>query len=103
VAHGIDLAEVIKQGGDGGQLAADGTGGQAPPLEVFAPGNEVGAGDLAHLLGPFNTGKRGEVPDVEAVSAPGARVIEVGKPLQLGRHVAQALKLGPAQALAFRF
>jgi hypothetical protein len=53
----------------------------------------VGAGDLPHLLGPLDAGKRGEVPHVEAVSAPGAGVVEVRKPLQLGRHVREALEL----------
>ena len=34
----------------------------------------MGAGDPAHLLGALHAGKRREVPDVEAVGAPGAGV-----------------------------
>ena len=41
--------------------------------------------------------------DAEAVSAPGARVVQVNEPLQLGRHLAQALELGAAQAPSLRF
>ena len=40
------------------------------------PGDQVGAGDLAHLLGPFDPCKGRELLHVIAVSAPGARVIE---------------------------
>jgi hypothetical protein len=63
----------------------------------------VGAGDLPHLLGALNAGEGRELLDVAAVRAPGARVVEVGKPLQLPGHLAQPLELGAAQAFAFRF
>ena len=97
VADRINFAQVVKKRGDRGELSADRTGGQAAALEVFAPGDQVSASDLAHLFGAFDAGKGGELFDVDAVGAPGARVVEVGKPLQLGRHLPQALELGAAQ------
>jgi hypothetical protein len=44
MADGVDLAEVVKQGGDRSELAPDGALGQAPPFEVFAPGDSGGRG-----------------------------------------------------------
>jgi hypothetical protein len=42
VSDRVNLAQVIKERGDRGELAADGTLGQAAALEVFAPGDQVG-------------------------------------------------------------
>ncbi len=80
VANRIDFAQVVEKRGDRGELSADRTGGQAAALEVFAPGDQVSASDLAHLFGAFDAGKGGELFDVDAVGAPGVRVVEVGKP-----------------------
>jgi hypothetical protein len=78
---------VIKERGDRGQLAPDGALGQATAFEVFAPGDQVGAGDLSHLSRVFYAGKGREFCYIDPVSTPGARVIEVNKPLHFGRHL----------------
>jgi hypothetical protein len=40
---------------------------------------QVGAGDLAHFLGPLHAGEGDEALQIEAVGVPGAGVIEVGE------------------------
>jgi hypothetical protein len=56
----------------------------------------VGAGDLAHFFGLFHAGKGRELLYIDPISAPGARVIEVGEPLELRRYISQPLELGAA-------
>jgi hypothetical protein len=61
--------------------------GLAALLEVFSPGNEVGARDLPHLSGALDAGEGREVLNVEPVGARGPGVIRVYEPPQLGRQV----------------
>jgi hypothetical protein len=53
-------------------------------VQVLAPSDQVGAGDLAHLLGTFDAGEGRELLDVIAVRPRGAGVVQVREPLQLG-------------------
>jgi hypothetical protein len=96
VADRINLAEMVEERGDRGQLAPDGAGGQAAPFEVFSPSNQVGAGHGAHFFGALDAGEGREFFHIDPVSAPGAGVIQVRKPFHLGRHVPQPLELGAA-------
>jgi hypothetical protein len=102
VVYGTHLAEVIKKGCNRGQLTADGAPGQAAALEVCSPSDQVSASDLAHLFGEPDAGEPCEVPDVEPVGAPGAGVVEIGEPLQFGRHIRKSLELGSAEPFCFR-
>jgi hypothetical protein len=93
VADRVNFAQVVKERGDRGEFAPDGVLGQAAALQVFAPSDQVGAGGLAHFFGPFDAGESRKLLDIEPVGAPGARVVEVGEPLQFGRHVPISLNL----------
>ena len=64
-----------------------------PGFEIIPPGDDVGAGDDAKFFHLFNTHKQPEVFQVIRIGPPGALVLDVGKPLQLGRQLSQALKL----------
>lgn len=90
----VGIEQVIEQAGQGRQLAADGGTGQAALFQLAAPGEDVGAGDRTKLIGRVDAKKAAEVLDVTLVSAAGARVVQVCKPLGRGRHLGQALELG---------
>jgi hypothetical protein len=98
VSDRIGFAQMIKERSDRGELATDGARSQTAAFEVFAPSDQVGAGDLAHFFGLFHAGKGRELSYIDPISAPGARVIEVGEPLELRRYIPQPLELGAAQA-----
>jgi hypothetical protein len=55
-------------------------------------------GDLLHFFGALEVGERCEVLQVEAVSALGARVVQLAEPLELPNALTRALELGVAQA-----
>ena len=77
MAHGVDFAEVVEKGSDGGQLSADEAGARPRRSRSLKPSDQVDAGDPAHLLGAFDAGTCGEVSDAEAVGAPYSRVLGV--------------------------
>jgi hypothetical protein len=85
----ITLAEVLKQRGDPGELAPDRRTGNCPALQVFAPGDEVRAGDHTEFLETLDTSETHEVLQVILVRAARLPIGDVGKPLNLGRHVGQ--------------
>ena len=100
VQHGVAVAQVIEQGGEGRQLAADGGAGEHLPFQVGAPGQDMGAGNAAKLLRFDNPGEAHEAVQVVLVSAPRLGTVQIGKPLGFGRHVGQAGELGRAQGPA---
>ena len=65
---------------------------KAAPQQVVAPGDDVRPGDAAELLRLPDAGEAHEVGQRVLVGAPRGRAAEVGEPLQLGRHVGQALE-----------
>ena len=66
-------------------------------LEVFAPFDDVRAGDDPEFLGPGDAGEAHEIPDSVPVGALRAGIFEIAKPLDLRRDVREALKLGGGQ------
>ena len=94
VGDGVALAKVVEEGADSRELAADRGRGERTGLQVFAPGDHVGAGDPPHFLGGRDPHKAAELAHVALVGAAGARVVDIGEPLHLGRHPGQALELG---------
>ena len=92
--HSVSFAQMIEQAGQRRQLSADGSRCVAPSLQLLAPGERVGAGHQPELPRPSDAHERHELPDVALVRPPSPWIGNVGEPLGLGRHVAQALELG---------
>ena len=99
VADRVLLAQVVEQGRQRRELAADRGRRERPPLQVFAPGDQVGAGDRSEVLRFVEAREGGEVFHVAPVGPTGFLVPEVGEPLQLGRHRAQRGELGGGQGI----
>jgi len=59
------LAEVVEQGGQRLELAADAEVGELTLLQVLAPGDDVGAGDGAQLRDTAEAGEVDEFFDVD--------------------------------------
>lgn len=95
---GVALEQVVEQAGEGGELAADRGRGETALLQMLAPGEDMGAGHLAELLRCLQAEEGAEVFEVAPVGAAGARVVEVGEPLDGGRHPGEALELGGGEA-----
>jgi hypothetical protein len=58
----------------------------------------VRPGDDAEFLGPDDAGEAHEIRDGVPVDSFRAGVIQIAKPLELRRHIREALKLGGGQA-----
>ena len=93
VHHGVALAEILEERGDRGELAPDRRAGHCPALEALAPGDEVGARDHAEFLRTLDAGKVHEVLEIVLVGAARLPIRDVGKPLNLGRHVSEVEEL----------
>ena len=59
--------------------------------------HDVGARHGAEFFRANDAGKAHEILDSVFVDAPGVGVAEVGEPLDLGRHVGEAVELGGGQ------
>src|SRR3989454_201744 len=91
--HGVTVTEISIERGKCRKLASDGVVGQALPYELVAPGDHIGAGHVAELGRLPQACEGHEVGDVLPVGAARVGVREVGKPLDLRRHVRQGEKL----------
>ena len=91
MGDGVLVAEILEQRGERRQPVADGAAAKAAPHKVVAPGDDVGARHGAKFLRPGDAGEAHEIPHRVFVGAAGARVAEIGEPLDLGRHVGQAV------------
>jgi hypothetical protein len=92
VRHGVALAQVLEEGGEGGEAVALGHAAKSTPRQIVAPGDDVGAGHGAELDGLPDAGEAHEVLQGVLVGASRRRAAEVGEPLQLGRNLGQALE-----------
>ncbi len=92
VGHRIDLAEMIKERGQGRELAPDRRRAAAGFLQVLTPSEQMGAGDRPELPGVLHPKKRHEPGHIVAIRPAGVGVGDVGKPLQLRRHVVELVK-----------
>ena len=102
VGDRVAFAQEIEQRGQGRELAADGRGRELARLEVLAVGDHVCPSYGPQLLGRRDPQKHVEVADVSLVGTAGLGVGEVREPLELGRHVGEALELGSGQGAARR-
>src|SRR5947208_758298 len=93
----ILVTEILEERRECRELAANGRTAELSLLQMLAPSNDVSAGDDPKLLRPPNPKKTRKVMNVNLIGAPGALVINVGKPLDFGRHRGQVLKLRPRQ------
>ena len=94
VGHGVAVAEVFEQGGQRREPVANGAAAQLAPHQVIAPGDDMRARHGAKFLRSRDAGELHEVGDRVLVGPARVAVGEVGKPLGLGRHVGQPVKLG---------
>ena len=85
-SNSITLAEIIEQGGERRELAADGGISQAASLKLLAPGNDMHARHSAEFSMPAQTGKGAELVDIDAIGLAGFPICDVGEPFELGRH-----------------
>jgi hypothetical protein len=88
------LAEIVEQGGERQELAANAGSGELSLLEVLAPGDDVGAGDGAQLGDTTQAGEGDELLDIDLIGAAAFRIGEVGEPFELGWNVGEVAELG---------
>ena len=74
VGHGILVAEVIEQGGEGGEPMPDGRRRQPPPDELIPPGDDMHARHGSKFLGLLEVGEPDEVLEGGLVGAAGGGV-----------------------------
>jgi hypothetical protein len=87
------LAQVVEQGGERRELAADAGGSEFSLLQVLAPGDDVGPGDGAQLGDATKAGEGDELLDVELVGATGFGIGEIGEPFELGGNFGEVAEL----------
>ena len=68
---GVVLAEIIEQGREGRELAADAGVGELAFLQVLSPGDDVGAGDRSQLGDAAEAGKGDKLLDVDLIGRRG--------------------------------
>ena len=97
MGDGVLVAQILEQRRQRREPVPDRAAAKPAPRQVVAPGDDVGARHRAKFLRPDDAGEAHEIPHRVFVSAAGARVAEIGEPLDLGRHVRQPMKLGGRQ------
>ena len=85
--HDMAVAEIIIERRQGREFAPDGVVGQAPALQVVAPGEDMRPGHLAELVDAAETGKGDELPNIPLIILTGVAVAQVGEPLGFRRNV----------------
>jgi len=93
VGDGIFLTEIFKQRRQRRVAMPDGGATELAPRQVVAPGNDMRPGYGAEFLRAGNASELHEVVDRVFIRPAGAPVAEIGEPLDLGRHVREAVKL----------
>jgi hypothetical protein len=83
------LAELVEQGGEGREFAANAGGREPALLEVVTPGDDVGNG--AQLGDAAEAGEGDELLNVDLVGAAG---FGVGEPFELRRDLGESGELG---------
>lgn len=91
--NGVDLAQVIKQRRERGQLAPNRWAGQLTVLQVAALGEDVSAGNNAELFRTIDAGKHHELLQVALIGTAGLRIVDVGVPGHRWRHISQLIEL----------
>lgn len=91
--HGMAVTEIIIQGGQGREFTPDGVVGQAPALQVIAPGEDMRPGHLPQLLGAADAGKGEKLPDIPLVILTSIAVAQIGEPFGFRGDGGQSLEL----------
>ena len=91
------FAEVVEQGRERRELAADAGVGEPAALQVLPPGDDVGAGDRSQPGDAAKAGKGDELLDIDLIGAASFRVGEVGEPFEFGGNVGEVAELGRSQ------
>ena len=94
MGDGVFLAQIFEQRGQRGEPVPDGAAAESAAGQVVAPGDDVRAGHGAEFLRAIDAGEAHEILDRVFVDPARVRVAEIGEPLDLGRHVGQAVELG---------
>jgi hypothetical protein len=97
----VALAEVIEQGRERGELAADRGRCQSAFFHILAPVDHMGPRDRSQPGIVGQTGIGDEFPHVVPVSPARLRVGDVGQPFFLGRNRGEVLELRRRQAAFF--
>jgi hypothetical protein len=88
------FAEIIEQGGERRELAANTGVSKLTLLQILSPGDDVGAGDGAQLTDAFEASEGDKLLDIDLIGAAGFRIGEVGEPFELGRNLGEVAELG---------
>ncbi|GAB3374028.1 hypothetical protein GCM10027514_09320 [Azotobacter armeniacus] len=83
---GVALEQVVEQAGEGGKLAAEGGRGEAALLQVLAPGEDMGAGDVAKLHRVPSQLRTHQPPRAARSPVVRRRLVTVSGPQQAGRQ-----------------
>jgi hypothetical protein len=83
VGDSVFLAEILKEGGERRQPMPDRCAAEIPASQLIPPGNYMGPCDGSEILRPCNAGKADEIRNGILVNTTGARISDVGKPLDL--------------------
>ena len=91
--HGIVLTQILKQRRERRELAPDSRWRELSVFKkLFAPSDDMCAGDAAKFLGTRHADKRREVGDVARGTHDGSGIGQVGQTtLSSGGHLAQSL------------
>ena len=92
IRYGVTVTQIIKEGGEGGEALANRIGTEAAAFEVIAPGDDMGTGDEAELIGLGDVEKSSEVLYCLLVGAAGLWGVEVGEPFELERDFGEVLE-----------
>jgi hypothetical protein len=96
---GVVLTEIIEQGGERRELAADAGRGKLAFLEVLAPGNDGGTGDGAQLRNAAETSKADELLHIDLVGPASSGIGEISEPFEFeGRSANKAGRSGRSSA-----
>ena len=97
MGDGVLIAEIFEQRRQRREPVPDRAAAKPAPRQLVAPGDDVRARDGPKFLRPADAGEAHEVLHGGFVRAAGARVREIGEPLDLGRHVGELVELGGGQ------
>jgi Phage integrase family len=97
MGDGVPFAKIFEQRGERREPMPDRAAAKCAPHEIIAPGDDVRACHGAEFLRPGNADEAHKILHRVFVGAARVRVGDVGKPLDLGRHIGELVKLGGGQ------
>jgi hypothetical protein len=97
MGDGVLLAEIFEQRCERREPVPDRAAAKPAARQLVAPGDDARACHGAEFIRPDDAGEAHKIADRVFVGTPGARVAEIGEPLDLGRRVGQPVELGCGQ------